>query len=192
VASYSVRSISILNPICPSVPSVHPSKQLTWSRNLISFENTQPSNRTQTSGPASPRRHPEPEPVMQNATQTRNGTNASMSIQTRNSSRPSPSWKTLIRTRFIFLILMPVELLPLTSAKNEFPRFHRRGAGRSKMRAGVVVVLRVGGRMARRRRRCGMRLRRRGRRPRRSSARGGQKRLSVRAGRQREERRLVG
>ena len=113
------------------------------------------------------------------------GESASIRIRTRNSSRPSPSWRTLIRAR------LPI-LLPPTSARSGPHGWHRHGARRLKPRAGVVVRVRGGTCQRRTTTRYGLRPRQRAGLLRPSSARGGPKRLNVRAGRRREGRRPVG
>ena len=105
VASHSVRSISIPQSIRPS------------RGKLTLVAKTQPSNGTRTrkgrSGPAS----------MRNVTRR---SRTSMRFRTRNSSRPSRSWKTLIRVRSFTAPHLP--------RSNAIARSHRpRDAGRSRV-----------------------------------------------------------
>jgi hypothetical protein len=125
-----------------------------------------------------------PEPEIENTTRMPSGENASIRIRTRNSSRPSPSWRTLIRACFPFL-------LPQTSAKSGPHGCHRHGARRSRARAGVVVRVRGGKCQRRTTTRYGLRPRPRAGLLRPSSGRGGPKRLNVRVGK-RGEGRMVG
>ena len=157
VAWHNVRPIPVF--LLPFFSSFPRDRQLIW---VVKKTPLQTSNRTKNHGPASHRQR-----LISNAS-------ASTSTRMRNSSRPSPSWRTLTRAR-------PFTMLPLTTRstrRSDVPCRHRRRIRRAGRRRGV-------GRTVARRRRCGTRPRRREERLERRSARGGQKRRNGRAERRR-------